>query len=245
MRSTMILAALAAILTLTTAPAMAEMTLLEILDSKTVTPAGNSWVNDIHADSLDDLVDSYWLSTASQGSVATMIIELSANDGVNTFGLFDRTDPTNRVIVFDGASTAGTDSGSATVYFQAGGVVKVSKLIEGLVDEAVFGSAQFGFFLQTPSNVWYSDSLLNADNGADHLLVFQGNNSDVLQIGTGNPGVWTDNEFILAWEDWTDFDYQDFVVMVESVLPVPVPGAVLLGVLGLGAAGMRLRKRQS
>jgi len=50
---------------------------------------------------------------------------------------------------------------------------------------------------------------------------------------------------ILAWEDLdarcTDGDYTDMVVMVESVM-VPVPGAILLGMLGLSVAGVKLRK---
>ena len=39
----------------------------------------------------------------------------------------------------------------------------------------------------------------------------------------------------LDWENG-DRTYQDYLVRV------PVPGAVLLGILGLGAAGMKLRK---
>jgi hypothetical protein len=30
--------------------------------------------------------------------------------------------------------------------------------------------------------------------------------------------------------------------MVESVVPIPLPGAVLLGILGLGVVGLKLRK---
>ncbi len=243
-----------AALCLSAAPATAEDTLLQVLNSITTNPLGNSWVDDIYSDSLDDLDDSYWYGTAAGGSVATMVIEISDYSGVNTFGLFDRANPANFVTVFDGASAAGTDSGKATIYFQAGGVVKVSRLDVGLVDQAVFISPQFGFFLDSsdgfysgaPGGIWYSDSSLNTDQ-ADHMLAFQGNNSDKVQIAGNDPRTWTDNEFILAWEDVTwsasDHDYQDFILMIESVEPVPVPGAVLLGLLGLSVAGARLRKR--
>jgi hypothetical protein len=105
----------------------------------------------------------------------------------------------------------------------------------------------FGFYLETTNGTFYSDSLLNGGN--DHMLAFEGTGEDTVQIGLFAPGTWGTNEYILAWEDLPfssagcDQDYQDFVVMVESVSPVPVPAAVLLGALGLGAAGLRLRKR--
>ncbi len=91
-----------------------------------------------------------------------------------------------------------------------------------------------------------SDSLLNPGYG-DQMKAYEGV-GDTIQILPYSPGVWGSNEYILAWEDiayfgGSDRDYQDFVVLVESVSPVPVPAAVLLGMLGLGAAGLRLRKR--
>jgi hypothetical protein len=49
--------------------------------------------------------------------------------------------------------------------------------------------------------------------------------------------------FVLGFEDGTDYDYQDFVVEVSNV--VPVPGAVLLGLLGLSTAGVRIRRRRA
>ena len=86
------------------------------------------------------------------------------------------------------------------------------------------------------------------------MYAYQGT-GDTVEISPWDPGDWTDNEYVLAFEDlvatWTnqdgsqgtsDWDYTDFVVMVESVNPVPVPGAVLLGILGLSAAGIKLRR---
>jgi hypothetical protein len=50
--------------------------------------------------------------------------------------------------------------------------------------------------------------------------------------------------YVVAWEatDVGDRDYQDLVVEISNASPVPVPGAILLGILGLGVAGIRLRK---
>ena len=82
-----------------------------------------------------------------------------------------------------------------------------------------FAGNLFGFYLQTPGGYWYSQSALNSDQ-ADHMLAFAGQN-DWVQLPSSPAGKWDPNEFVLAWEDlarpgW-DYDYNDFVVMVESV----------------------------
>ena len=118
------------------------------------------------------------------------------------------------------------------------------------VDTGVdFAGNSFGFYLDATvgnSNanaVFYSDSSLNADSSFDHMYAYRGTSTDTVQLPGLAKGLWTDSEYIFAWEDlWNggDQDFTDFVVMVESI--VPVPGAVLLGILGLGVVGLKLRK---
>ncbi len=225
--------------------------LQDVLDKITVNPdaphtdSGDATWTGIHdstvntlTDTIVDGWDSLWAIGGQGQTAASLIIEISAYASTNTFGLYDATDPSKKVVVFAGGATTGART---VVSILLDGSVEV-----GFLDTGVnFAGNQFGFYLTTPQSTYYSDTARNGDS-LDHMRAYQGNGTDWIQVGNTLPGVWQTNTYALGWEDlWGggDKDYQDFVLMIESVEPVPVPAAVLLGMLGLGAAGLRLRKR--
>ena len=214
-------------------------------NSMTVNPLGNSSVDVLNDAILDDL-DSIWEIDGSGSAVSTIIMEAAGFRNSNKFGIYDPHNLNNRIEVFSGAG------GPGDVHFVtmlATGQV----LVNGVATGAPLTSVNhFGFYLDATvgngnsSAVFYSDTLHNAD-GVDHMYAYQGmaSNPDRIQIPPYAAGYWTNNMYALAFEDlWGggDRDYSDFVVMMESVTPVPVPGAILLGMLGLSVAGMKLRR---
>ena len=209
-------------------------------------------------DYLSDGNDSHWQVTAQGTAAATIIIELAGFSGSNTFGIYDRTDSSKTVELFSGASDA-ADKAEISILLDGSVIVTYKDFSGGSLiavgggDTGVdFAGNAFGFYLDSSHSsaggMWYSDSALNSD-GYDHMVAYAGDNAEEVQVGVTLPGTWTDNEYVLAFEDLDctngacDGDYTDFMVMVESVKPISIPGSLALLGLGLGLLGATARRK--
>ncbi len=185
---------------------------------------------DVINDQMGDAIDSYWNFGGTGGSIQVILGENSPNAGVNSFGIFSGSDSLEVFIGSDAAdykafvNYAGGNL-TANVFDGSGSFVRSNSI-------AWLGNP-FGFYLNNGSDTFYSDSTLNA-GGFDAMVAYQ----DVPMPG----------ESILAFEDgiaengFTNTDYDDFVVMVESVYPVSAPATLAL--LGLGLIGLGYRARR-
>jgi len=221
--------------------------LQQVLDNVTV--GGPSSV-DTTTDSISDVYDSYWKIDASGAAAAQIVIEIAGNANSNTFGIYDQTDSSKTVELYSGPDAAGHKI--AFSFDVNDGSIIVSDLTDlTIVDTNVtFGSLNlFGFYLGTVGGGnYFSDSALN-NNGDDHMVAYEGVGDMINLPGNLGPAEWAENEWILGWEDlpsssW-DADYQDFVVLVESVSPVPEPGTLALLGTGLLGFGAFLRRKKS
>jgi hypothetical protein len=217
-----------------------EASLQTIFNNITTAPTPGVSSVVVTSDFLNDEKDSYWAVTGSGGSLSTIVIEIAGNAGSNSLGIFDKTDPSKSVVLFGGSAAAGAQS---LLSIKADGSVYVNFLDTGID----FANNTFGFYMAGPGGTFYSDTLLNGDM-FDHMVAYQGSDTDTIQVGGNAPGLWTDNEFILAWEDTYgggDSDYNDFVFIVESVIPVPAPASLALLGLGLLGIGFGTKRRKA
>jgi hypothetical protein len=188
-----------------------------------LTSVGENAIN-VAADQVDGQV---WSSTASGNAEFTLQIELAGNAAQNTIGVYN-TDDVNPTLfqVFPGAASHGW---YATIYFAVSGSLTVQLYdnhgaYQGGTVYAGVNRNKFGFYLQGPGGMFYSQDSRNG--GKTQILTY---------AGTGNHyGSW--------WQCFEDLryqypncltDFEDAVLYVERVNPVPARGLTWGAVKGL------------
>lgn len=195
-------------------------------------------------------------SAGGGSSVATIMLEIAGFASTNKFGIYNRNG--FKAQLFQGSNSLSDrallsfNNGnlSVTNFHSGNGSGNTSK------DYAGFGNI-FGFYLERADGVTFYTENARNPNQSQQAVVYRGNNQTELLIPGTNQITFTDNRFIIAFDDLlrvggsSDGDFQDMVVLVDSIEPASVPEsspafAILgFGIFGLGLIAKRQFKAQS
>ena len=156
-----------------------------------------------------------WSHTASGTTTYTIQFQSSPNAAVQQFGLYNASAVIPPLFFLMSGSVG--PLGFSTATFKPGNILVVNRFdaLGNFLSTTTFGGVDptnFGFYLSTPGGTAFTQDSRNP-GGLARAITFQ---------GTGqNAGTWW-----LCWDELTaggqDQDYDDLVILMESVNPTPV-----------------------
>jgi hypothetical protein len=183
-------------------------------------------------DAVNDQINVGWFNPASTNGSASVIVRMAGVQS-NAFGIYDVSDPNNTATLFEPFAAPGD---LATIDLLNGGV----HIISGGTDNFYAGDyTKFGFWLDGAfGGRFYTDDDLN---GEVFALAYRGNSATTLDLPGFGQTLFGSDMVLLGWEDWFggDDDFQDFVVAVQGVTPVPEPATRLLIMLAVARIFLR------
>jgi hypothetical protein len=173
-----------------------------------------------------------WAEPGTPPQVISPVIQATYTAGGDAVGIWSGTDSTALTLVDIFTATAPTGT-TASILFNADGSISIFSTAASCAGSVNCGDftgitqSAFGFYLQQGPNTYYTADSLNG--GTAYAVAYQ-------QAAT--------DKWAIAFEDGTDFDYNDRVISVESIVGVPEPGALLLlGTLATLCAGIIRRRK--
>ena len=175
---------------------------------------------------VDDSSDIQWIG--SPGGASFEAVYAGASQALYTAGLSGSPISSTPIL---------TASGNYATPVRTGSFVAINPV-----------SQPFLFLDEANGNYAYSDPALSS-GGVDRMITFAVTGY-LTTPGTGSS--WTafsdgTTHYVIAFEDGTDMDYNDLVVEVSGVAPVPEPTTVIAGALLLlpfGLSTFRIFRRQ-
>jgi len=190
----------------------------------------------------DQQTAALWQETgAPPQQIGPTVVAHQASDG-DPFGLFTGTNTATATLVdvFTSGAPGGANGSSASIRFNTNGTISVSDstgiagntCAQDYVNCGTFSGisqSDFGFYINNGSQNLFTSDSANASLGGSTAHA-------VSYMGAGD-------KWVIAFEDGTDFDYNDRIVTVESITPIPEPAAVVFfGTVLVAFATLRRKK---